>query len=327
MREGRCRMQRDVETEMIPVLLMLPFFPQRPRRTGSSGLAVPLPVPSFTPYVDEPAEPQMMTPCKIEPSINSVLSTRKPEERQDPLQRVQHQQQDAQAQKEMVMYCKEKVYAGVDEFSFEEIRAEIYRKKARKKDEDEIQAIKRQKEEIQRQIEELEKQLKKKEDDKQQQPHEQAAEVMAASTPLGMQGFTFPSAKEYGEKQPQSQSEFQVYEDTQLQKPSCSEGVGLLPPPAAVPFFSIFDESSALTHQNTSCSADGAHEKSARQPLAVRDAVDSLSAKESTAAAAAAGACVRKPLGPWQISCPGDTKAACAAARLTQLGWTGIRMS
>lgn len=75
------------------------------------------------------------TPCKIEPSINCVLSTRKPEVREDPLQRVQHQQQDAQAKKEMVMYCKEKVYAGVDEFSFEEIRAEIYRKNARKKDE------------------------------------------------------------------------------------------------------------------------------------------------------------------------------------------------
>ncbi|XP_054131842.1 mitotic checkpoint serine/threonine-protein kinase BUB1 beta [Melozone crissalis] len=264
---------------------------RRPRRTGSSGVEVPPPVPSFTPYVDESAEPQMMTPCKIEPSINSVLSTRKPGEREDPLQRVQHQQQDAQAKKEMVMYCKEKVYAGVDEFSFEEIRAEIYRKKARKKDEDEIQAIERKKEEIQRKIEELEKKLKKKEDDKQQQPHEQAAEVMAASTPLGMQGFTFPSAKEYGEKQPQSQSEFQVYEDTQLRKPSCSEGVGLLPPPAAVPFFSIFDESSTLTNQNISCSADGAHEKSARQPLAVGDPVDSLSAKESTAAAAGAGAC------------------------------------
>nr|XP_031360823.1 mitotic checkpoint serine/threonine-protein kinase BUB1 beta [Lonchura striata domestica] len=233
-----------------------------------------------------PMQPGLGTPCKIEPSINCVLSTRKPEEREDPLQRVQHQQQDAQAKKEMVMYCKEKVYAGVDEFSFEEIRAEMYRKKARKKDEDEIQAIERKKEEIQRKIEELEKKLKKKEDDKQPQPHEQATEVMGASTPLGMQGFTFPSAKEYGEKQPQSQSEFQIYEDTQLHKPSCSEDVGLLRPPAAVPFFSIFDESSALTNENISCSADH-RQKSARQPLSVRDPVDSLSAKESRAAAAA----------------------------------------
>lgn len=27
------------------------------------------------------------------------------------------------------MYCKEKIYAGVGEFSFEEIRAEVFRKK------------------------------------------------------------------------------------------------------------------------------------------------------------------------------------------------------
>ncbi|XP_068872731.1 mitotic checkpoint serine/threonine-protein kinase BUB1 beta-like [Aphelocoma coerulescens] len=135
-------------------------------------MEVPHPVPSFTPYVDESVQPQMMTPCKIEPSINHVLSTRKPEEQEDPLQRVQHHQQDAQEKKEMVMYCKEKVYAGVDEFSFEEIRAEIYRKKARKKDEDEIQAIERKKKEIQRKIEELEKKLKRKEGDKQQQSHE-----------------------------------------------------------------------------------------------------------------------------------------------------------
>lgn len=69
-----------------------------------------------------------------------MLSSRKPEEREDPLQRVQHQQQDAQAKTEMVMYCKEKVYAGVDEFSFEEIRAEIYRKKAKKKEEGKLQS-------------------------------------------------------------------------------------------------------------------------------------------------------------------------------------------
>ncbi|XP_066043186.1 mitotic checkpoint serine/threonine-protein kinase BUB1 beta [Chamaea fasciata] len=259
---------------------------RRPRGTGSSGMEVPHPLPSFTPYVDESAQPQMMTPCKIEPSINRVLSSRKPEQRQDPLQRVQHQQQDAQSKEEMVMYCKEKVYAGVDEFSFEEIRAEIYRKKARKKCEDEIQAIERKKEELQRKIEELEKKLKKKEGDKLQQPYEQAAEVMAASPALGTQGFTSSSAKEHGEKQPQSQSEFQIYEDTQLHKLSCSEDVGLLPPPAAAPFFSVFDESSTLTNPNTSCSADGSR-KSARQPLAVRQPLDSLSAKESSAAAAA----------------------------------------
>ncbi|NWT05383.1 BUB1B kinase, partial [Mionectes macconnelli] len=152
-------------------LLTVPFFPQRPRSAPSPGVAVPGPLPSFTPYVDEAAQPQMMTPCKIEPSINGVLSARKPE-KEDPLQRVQHHQEDTQERKEMVMYCKDKVYAGVDEFSLEEIRAEIYRKKAKKKAEEEMQAIAQKKEEIQRKIEELEKKLKKKEDDKQQQPCE-----------------------------------------------------------------------------------------------------------------------------------------------------------
>lgn len=80
------------------------------------------------------------TPCKIEPSINHVLSARKPEKEEDPLQRVQNHQQDTQEKKELVMYCKDKVYAGVEEFSLEEIRAEIYRKKAKKKTEGVLQS-------------------------------------------------------------------------------------------------------------------------------------------------------------------------------------------
>ncbi|XP_027517905.1 mitotic checkpoint serine/threonine-protein kinase BUB1 beta isoform X2 [Corapipo altera] len=287
---------------------------RRPRSASNPGPAVPGPLPSFTPYVDESAQPQMMTPCKIEPSINRVLSARKPE-KEDPLQRVQHHQQDTQEQREVVMYCKDKVYAGVDEFSLEEIRAEIYRKKAKKKTEEEMQAIAQKKEEIQRQIEELEKKLK--EDDKQQQPREQAAEIREALAPLGLQGFTSSSATEAGEKQLQWQSEFHVCEDTQLHKPSCpeeviptpdvspdihsgnvlldpeeeqrdeaslpKEDVGLLPPLAPAPFFSIFDESSTLTNQNISCSADHT-QTSARRPLAVRKPLASLAAKENASA-------------------------------------------
>lgn len=79
------------------------------------------------------------TPCKIEPSINRVLSARKPEKEEDPLQRVQNHQQDTQEKKELVMYCKDKVYAGVEEFSLEEIRAEVYRKKTKKKTEGMLQ--------------------------------------------------------------------------------------------------------------------------------------------------------------------------------------------
>lgn len=52
---------------------------------------------------------------------------------------MQNHQQDTQEKKEVAMYCKDKVYAGVEEFSLEEIRAEIYRKKAKKKAEGMIQ--------------------------------------------------------------------------------------------------------------------------------------------------------------------------------------------
>ncbi|XP_075281406.1 mitotic checkpoint serine/threonine-protein kinase BUB1 beta isoform X2 [Opisthocomus hoazin] len=290
---------------------------RRPCSSANSGIEMPCPLPNFTPYVEESAQQQGMTPCKIEPSINRVLSTRKPEKEEDLLQRVQNYQQDTQEKKDVVMYCKDKVYAGVEEFSLEEIRAAIYRKKAKKKTEEEMQAIAQKKEEIQRKIEELEKKLKKKEDDKQQQLHEQPPETTGALPCLGLHGFTFSSATEVGEKQPQLQSEFHVSEDTQLQKPACSEevvqsldvrpdtqrgnvfldseneqkeqrdeaslekkGVGLLPPPDPATVFSIFDESSTLADQNRSCSAEHI-QKSARRPLAVRKPSDSLTAKEN----------------------------------------------
>ncbi|XP_062479267.1 mitotic checkpoint serine/threonine-protein kinase BUB1 beta isoform X1 [Pezoporus occidentalis] len=253
---------------------------RRPRSSVNSGPEVSYPLPSFTPYVEESAQLQAMTPCRIEPSINRVLSARKPEKEEDPLQRVQNYQQDTQEKKEMMMYCKDKVYAGVEEFSLEEIRAEIYRKKAKEKAEEEMQAIAQEMDKIQRKIEELEKKLKKKEGDEQQQPCEQPPEATEASPPLAPQGLTSSSATEVGEKQPQSQSEFQVSEDAQLQKPSCSEDVGFLPPQDPSAFFTIFDESSTLANQNISCSVDHA-QKSARRPLAVQKPSNSLPANEN----------------------------------------------
>ncbi|OPJ74189.1 mitotic checkpoint serine/threonine-protein kinase BUB1 beta isoform D [Patagioenas fasciata monilis] len=289
---------------------------RRPRSSANSGVEVPCPLPNFTPYVEESAQQQVMTPCKIEPSINRVLSARKPEKEEDPLQRVQNHQQDTQEKKELVMYCKDKVYAGVEEFSLEEIRAEVYRKKTKKKTEEEMQALAQKREEIQRRIEELEKKLEK-EEDKQQQPLEQPTDRTEASPPLGLQGVTSSSATEVGEKQHLLQSEFQASEDAQLHKPFCSEGVirslavcpdmqrgnvlldsesergeqrdeaslgkkdvRLLPPPDPAMSFSVFDESSTLGNQNISCSADHT-QKSARRPLAVRKPSESLTAKEN----------------------------------------------
>ncbi|XP_062432761.1 mitotic checkpoint serine/threonine-protein kinase BUB1 beta [Rhea pennata] len=288
---------------------------RRPRSSANSGMEVPCALPNFTPYVEESAQQQVMTPCKIEPSISHVLSARKPEKEEDPLQRVQNHQQDTQEKKEMVMYCKDKVYAGVEEFSFEEIRAEIYRKQAKKKTEEEMQAIAQKKEEMQRKIEELEKKLKK--DNKQQQSHEQPAETRESSPPLGLQGVALFSATVLGEKLPHLQSESQLSEDTQLHKSACSKkviqspdvcpdiqeesvfldsedeqedqgaeasrskkDVTLLHPLDPATFFSIFDESSTSANQNISCSTDHI-QKSARRPLAIRKSSDCITAKEN----------------------------------------------
>ncbi|XP_072284388.1 mitotic checkpoint serine/threonine-protein kinase BUB1 beta isoform X2 [Pyxicephalus adspersus] len=113
--------------------------------------------PSFTPYVDELAEQHTVTPCKINPAVTSVLSARKPSKEEDPLQRLQN---SSQAKEEKVMYCKNKVYAGMEEFSIEEIRAEIYMAKVRKKREEDLIASALRRQEMEKQIQELEKRLK-----------------------------------------------------------------------------------------------------------------------------------------------------------------------
>nr|XP_047920889.1 mitotic checkpoint serine/threonine-protein kinase BUB1 beta [Anser cygnoides]XP_047920890.1 mitotic checkpoint serine/threonine-protein kinase BUB1 beta [Anser cygnoides]XP_047920891.1 mitotic checkpoint serine/threonine-protein kinase BUB1 beta [Anser cygnoides]XP_047920892.1 mitotic checkpoint serine/threonine-protein kinase BUB1 beta [Anser cygnoides]XP_047920893.1 mitotic checkpoint serine/threonine-protein kinase BUB1 beta [Anser cygnoides] len=254
---------------------------RRPHSGANSGIEMSCPLPSFTPYVEESAQQQVMTPCKIEPSINSVLSARKPQKEEDPLRRVQNHHLDNQEKKEMVMYCKDKVYAGVEEFSLEEIRAEVYRKKAKKKAEEELQAIMQKKEEIQRKIEALEKKLKEKEDDKQQQQScEQPTEITKPFPSLGQQELNFSSATELGVKEPHLESEYQPSEDIKLHKPSCSEDVVFLPSTDPCMSFSIFDESSTSANQNISCSTDHT-KKSARRPLAVRKPSESATAKEN----------------------------------------------
>ncbi|KFV92031.1 Mitotic checkpoint serine/threonine-protein kinase BUB1 beta, partial [Eurypyga helias] len=311
---------------------------RHPRSNENSGVEMSCPLPSFTPYVEESAQQPIMTPCRIEPSISRVLSVRKPEKEEDPLQRVQNYQQDTQDKKEVAMYCKDKVYAGVDEFSLEEIRAEIYRKKAKKRAEEEMQAIAQKKEEIQRKIEELENKLKKKQDDKQQQPCEQPADITKASPPLGLEGFTFSSATEVGEKPPRLQSDPLVSEDNQLHKPSCSEDrersvfsepedgqeeereeasrgtkdVALLPPPDTAKVFSVFDESSTLANQNISCSA-APTQNSYRCPLADRKPLDSQTAKENAPPEACVEANGIEPLTEYAIvtGCYGN-KSLCA---------------
>ncbi|XP_073422846.1 mitotic checkpoint serine/threonine-protein kinase BUB1 beta [Dendrobates tinctorius] len=135
-----------------------PWSSGRPSKSSHQPPSnTPQNLPSFTPYVDEMVQQQTVTPCKINPSVSSVLSSRKPSKEEDPLQRLQS---NSQGKEEMVMYCKSKIYAGVDEFSLEEIRAEIYIAKIRKKREEDLQASALRRQEMERQIEEMEKQLK-----------------------------------------------------------------------------------------------------------------------------------------------------------------------
>ncbi|XP_016377853.1 mitotic checkpoint serine/threonine-protein kinase BUB1 beta-like [Sinocyclocheilus rhinocerous] len=99
-------------------------------RSGLS-VAVAPPKPSFQPFVEEDDQPPAVTPCKIDPAVNSVLSVRKPcRPEQTPLKMLQElQTQEDGTSREQSMYCRELLYSGASEFCFEELRAERYRQK------------------------------------------------------------------------------------------------------------------------------------------------------------------------------------------------------
>ncbi|XP_078089583.1 mitotic checkpoint serine/threonine-protein kinase BUB1 beta isoform X2 [Mustelus asterias] len=83
--------------------------------------------PDFKLYEEESSHDTTMTPRKIEPLFTPVLSARKPSKELNPLLRVQVE--NCEENKEVSMYSKDQIYAGLREFSFEELRAEEFKKK------------------------------------------------------------------------------------------------------------------------------------------------------------------------------------------------------
>nr|XP_012621847.1 mitotic checkpoint serine/threonine-protein kinase BUB1 beta isoform X1 [Microcebus murinus] len=250
----------------------------RPRGNTASFTTVPPVLPSFTPYVEETAQQPVMTPCKIEPSINHILSTRKPgKEEGDPLQRVQSHQQASEEKKEKMMYCKEKIYAGVGEFSFEEIRAEVFRKKLKEQREAELLTSAEKRAEMQKQIEEMEKKLKEiqttqqeRASDQQEEkvPTKETAELQIASKSQEMPGITLSSSVCLVNSCARETS----LSENIWQEQSHSKG-------PSVPF-SIFDEFLLSEKKNESPLADPPQVLAQRRPLAILKTLESITSNE-----------------------------------------------
>ncbi|XP_075386984.1 mitotic checkpoint serine/threonine-protein kinase BUB1 beta isoform X2 [Tenrec ecaudatus] len=250
---------------------------QRPRGSTAFGAAVASALPSFTPYVEETTQQPVMTPCKIEPSINHVLSTRKPrKEEGDPLQRVQSHQQESEEKKEKMMYCKEKIYAGVGEFSFEEIRAEVFRKKLKERREAELLTSAKKRAEMQKQIEEMEEKLKeiqttgqgRVDGQEERLPTKETADRGAASASLEAPGMALPPSLGPVNSRPRETS---LAKNIDQEQPH-SKG-------PSIPF-TIFDEFLSSEEKNLSLPTDPSEPLAQRRPLGILKTVESMPSNE-----------------------------------------------
>ncbi|XP_068961833.1 mitotic checkpoint serine/threonine-protein kinase BUB1 beta [Petaurus breviceps papuanus] len=245
-----------------------PWTKGRLRSNPASVATVPTTLPNFIPYVEESAQQQIMTPCKIEPSINHILSTRKPgKEEEDPLQRVQSHQQESQEKKEKMMCCKEKIYAGVGEFSFEEIRAEVFWKKLKEKREAELLTGAQKRAEMRKQIEEMEKMLKEIQTTQQERLCDQPGESMP--TRERADGGCASRLQDIP-------GEEVLFRETPLVENTWKE----LSSKGPVIPFSIFDESVPSENQNISLPAEPLQASGQRRALAVLKSSEDMTPKE-----------------------------------------------
>lgn len=105
--------------------------------------------PSFSVHVDENAEQELRTPAKMPEIGNQILSARK--EDKNATSSYLRTFTDTQNRAERPMYCKEKIYCGAEEYSFEELRAVRWLKKQeQKKREEEEKAVQEMRERLER---------------------------------------------------------------------------------------------------------------------------------------------------------------------------------
>ncbi|XP_076983550.1 mitotic checkpoint serine/threonine-protein kinase BUB1 beta [Tamandua tetradactyla] len=249
----------------------------RPRGNTASVAATPPMLPSFTPYVEETVQQPVMTPCKIEPSINHILSTRKPGKEGDPLQRVQSHHQDSQEKKEKMMYCKEKIYAGVGEFSFEEIRAEVFRKKLKEQREVELLTSAKKREEMQKQIEEMEKKLKQIQTTQQERMGDQQEEMASTKETTELR-----IASESEELSGMTVSNSVCPVNSCARETSLAENIWQEQSHSKGPSipFSIFDEFLHSEKKNISPPGDPPQVLAQRRPLAILKTSESITSNE-----------------------------------------------
>ncbi|XP_041721553.1 mitotic checkpoint serine/threonine-protein kinase BUB1 beta isoform X2 [Coregonus clupeaformis] len=166
---------RAKENEVMPEQLADIKMPQKSWCSGSSVM-VPASRPNFQPFVDEGDQTPSVSACKIDPTVNMVLSARPPPSKDESaLERLPSQQQEGGGGevKEQSMYLKELLLNGAVELSIEELRAEHYFTRKRQEIEETIQQQSQAKERLRQQIDEKQRLLQLQQSQQRQQRPQQ----------------------------------------------------------------------------------------------------------------------------------------------------------